>query len=74
MINRFCAAIFLSFDACFFTYLHQSLHQSTERCDDDYDELLNVNNLSTNENKTDTGFPFFSRSLLHVNNFLSGLL
>lgn len=25
-------------------------------CGDDYDELLNVNNLSTNENKADTGF------------------
>lgn len=37
-----------------------SFHQSkpVELCDDDYDELLNVNNLSTNENKADTGFPF----------------
>lgn len=25
--------------------------------DDDHDELLNVNNLSTDENKTDTGSP-----------------
>lgn len=33
--------------------LHSS--NASELCDDDYDELLNVNNLSTNENEADTG-------------------
>lgn len=50
MINRFSAAISLSSTGFYVA------HHSLELCDDDYDELLNVNNLSTNENKFDTGF------------------
>jgi hypothetical protein len=46
----------------FFIFLCVSSFHGTPkrvRADDDYDELLNVNNLSTNENKADTGFLIF---------------